>query len=78
MRDSPALHRAGIVFASDGTGGLIVKGFVPKSTAAQCGRILEGDLLVQVRAACSGVGFQYWTSALNNALTVLPGAYWVS
>jgi hypothetical protein len=41
------------VFASDGTGGLIVKGFVPKSTAAQCGRILEGDLLVQVRAACS-------------------------
>ena len=49
-RDSPALHRAGIVFASDGTGGLIVKGFVPKSTAAQCGRILEGDLLVQVCA----------------------------
>ena len=49
-RDSPALHRAGIVFASDGTGGLIVKGFVPRSTAAQCGRILEGDLLVQVCA----------------------------
>mmetsp|Transcript_55220 Transcript_55220/g.145739 ORF Transcript_55220/g.145739 Transcript_55220/m.145739 type:complete len:198 (-) Transcript_55220:100-693(-) len=38
----------GIVFASDGSGGLIVKGFVPKSTAAKSGQILENDLLVRV------------------------------
>ena len=38
----------GIVFASDGQGGLLVKGFVPRSTA-QNGVIQEGDLLLQVR-----------------------------
>lgn len=37
----------GIVFASDGQGGLLVKGFVPRSTA-QNGVIQEGDLLLQV------------------------------
>ena len=38
----------GIVFASDGSGGLVVKGFVPRSTAAKSGLIQEHDLLVRV------------------------------
>jgi C-terminal processing protease CtpA/Prc len=38
----------GIVFASDGSGGLFVKGFVPRSTAAKSGLIQEFDLLVRV------------------------------
>jgi hypothetical protein len=38
----------GIVFASDGSGGLFVKGFVPRSTAAKSGKIQELDLLVKV------------------------------
>ena len=47
-RDQGPKCGVGIVFASDGTGGLVVKGFVSRSTAAQSGQILEGDLLVQV------------------------------
>ena len=38
----------GIVFASDGSGGLFVKGFVPRSTAAKSRLIKELDLLVRV------------------------------
>jgi len=45
----------GIVFASDGQGGLLVKGFVPRSTA-QNGVIQEGDLLLQV----DGIDVQRW------------------
>jgi len=45
----------GIVFASDGQGGLLVKGFVPRSTA-QNGVIQEGDLLLQV----DGTDVQRW------------------
>eukprot|EP00802_Teleaulax_amphioxeia_P028281 Tamp_29918.p1 GENE.Tamp_29918~~Tamp_29918.p1 ORF type:complete len:173 (-),score=20.40 Tamp_29918:16-534(-) len=47
-RDQGPKCGVGIVFASDGTGGLVVKGFVPRSTAAQSGKVLAGDLLVQV------------------------------
>lgn len=45
--DSPKCG-VGIVFASDGSGGLVVKGFVPRSTAAKSGLIQEHDLLVRV------------------------------
>jgi len=36
------------VFCSNGQGGLVVKGFVPNSAAANSGQILEGDLLIRV------------------------------